>query len=123
VEGWELWLFPIVRISTCKPRLEHSFAQAALFQKILFLPTELLVEQEVGLVNQADGDVGNHLWWTRLQKLSVKLESLRGFAAKAAHELRFFGVFVPNGVVADAEVVAVVGEEFFEAGSTHAGEF
>src|SRR6266511_5835274 len=35
----------------------HALTQAALFQKILFQPAELLVEQIVGLVNQGDEDV------------------------------------------------------------------
>jgi len=39
--------------------LEHPLAKAALFQKILFQPAELLVEQVIGLVNQADGNVLN----------------------------------------------------------------
>src|SRR5437899_13085736 len=39
----------------------HALAQAALFQKILFQPFELLVEQVVGLVDQADENVGHHL--------------------------------------------------------------
>ena len=37
----------------------HALAQAALVQEILFQSAELLVEQVVGLVDQADGDVGD----------------------------------------------------------------
>lgn len=40
----------------------HAFAEAALFEKIAFEPPELLVEQVVGLVNEADEDVGNDVW-------------------------------------------------------------
>ena len=38
-----------------------SVPQAALFEKILFQPAKLLVDQVVGLVNQADRDVGDDL--------------------------------------------------------------
>ena len=38
-----------------------SLAQAALFHEFLFERLQLLVEQVVCLVDQADGDVGNHL--------------------------------------------------------------
>jgi hypothetical protein len=36
-----------------EPGAGHVFAQAAPFHKILFQPPQLLVEQVVGLVNQA----------------------------------------------------------------------
>jgi hypothetical protein len=39
----------------------HAFAKAALGKKILLEPPELLVEQVVSLVNQADEGVGDDL--------------------------------------------------------------
>ena len=38
----------------------HAFAEVALGKKILLEPPELLVEQVVRLVNQADEDVGDN---------------------------------------------------------------
>jgi hypothetical protein len=35
----------------------HAFADAAVFEEVLFEAAELLIEQVVGLVDQADGDV------------------------------------------------------------------
>lgn len=36
-----------------------EFALAALFEKVLFQPAELLVDEVVGLMNEADGHVGD----------------------------------------------------------------
>ena len=41
----------------------HAFAEAALGQKILLEPPELLVEQVVSLVDKADEDIGDDLRW------------------------------------------------------------
>ena len=38
----------------------HAFAEAAFLQEILFEPPELLVEQVVGLVDQANKNVGHY---------------------------------------------------------------
>src|SRR6266478_5126561 len=38
----------------------HALAQAALFEEIFLQPAELLVNEVVGLMNQADGNVGDH---------------------------------------------------------------
>ena len=40
-------------------RLEHPLAQTALLQEFLFQPPKLLIQQIVGLVNQAYGNVGD----------------------------------------------------------------
>ena len=38
----------------------HAFAQAALLEKGLFQLAKLLIQEVVGLVDQANEDVGNH---------------------------------------------------------------
>jgi hypothetical protein len=45
----------------------HAFAKAALGKKILFEPPELPVEQVIGLVNEADEDVGDDLGLSGLE--------------------------------------------------------
>ena len=45
----------------------HAFAEAALGKKILLEPPELLVEQVVSLVNEADEDIGDNLRWAGLE--------------------------------------------------------
>jgi hypothetical protein len=44
-----------------QPRAGHPLAQPALLQEILRQAADLLVDQVVGLVDQADRDVGDHL--------------------------------------------------------------
>lgn len=39
----------------------HSLAEAALLEEVFFEATDLLVEEVVGLMNAADGDVGEGL--------------------------------------------------------------
>jgi hypothetical protein len=102
--------------------LEHPLTQAALFQEILFQSAELLVEQEIRLVNEADGNVGDHLRRAGFHKLAVKFKRMWSLAAQPSHELRLFGVLVPNDMVTHAKVVAIVGEQFFETRPAHARE-
>ncbi|CAN5423846.1 hypothetical protein BH20VER3_BH20VER3_20710 [soil metagenome] len=45
----------------------HAFAQATLREEVTLEATELLVEQVVGLVNEADEDVGDYLERARLE--------------------------------------------------------
>ena len=72
---------PIALIPVVEPRLKHPLAQAALFQKIFFQSAELLVNEVVGLVNQADGNVGDDFGRAGFHKLAVKFKGVRGFAA------------------------------------------
>ncbi len=74
----------------------HPLAQAALFQEVLLQPPELLVNQVVGLVNQADGNVGDDLGRAGFHKLAVKLVGLRYSASEPADILRLFGIFRPQ---------------------------
>ena len=100
----------------------HSFAQAALFQEILLQSAELLIYEVIGLVDQADGNIGDHFGRAGFHERAVKLVGLRDFAPEPADIEGFLGVFVPFGVFAHAEVIAVIVEQFFEAGTAHVGE-
>ena len=100
----------------------HALAQAALFEKILFQPAELLVNQVIGLMNQADGNVGDGFRRAGFHEFAVKLVGLRHFASEPADILCFFGIFVPHFQVAGAEIVFVVIQQFLQAGPPHIGE-
>ncbi|MHB9025946.1 MAG: hypothetical protein ACYC7E_17545 [Armatimonadota bacterium] len=59
---------PITRIylltllfSVLHPRMRHSLTQIAFLQEILFKPAKLLVNQIIGLMEQANNDVGHDL--------------------------------------------------------------
>ena len=62
----------------------HALAQAALFQEILLQTAELLVNEIVGLVNQANGNVRDNFGRAGFHKLAVKLVSLRRFESEPA---------------------------------------
>ena len=49
----------------------HALAQAALFQKISLEPAKLLVNQIIGLMNQADGNVGDDFRRAGFHELAV----------------------------------------------------
>jgi hypothetical protein len=55
-----------------------------LFHKILFQTPELLIDQIVGLMDQADGDVGDDLGRATLDKLAVQLVGLLRLATELA---------------------------------------
>ena len=116
-----LWLVihipPIAPIPVSEAGAGHAFAQAAFFEKILLQPAELLVNQVVGLVDQADRNVGNNFRRARFHELAVKFVGLWRFASELADKQRFLGVFIPFAVFAHAEVVAVVVEQFLKAGA------
>jgi len=85
----------------------HTFPQAALFEKVLFLTAKLLIDQVIGLADQADGDVGDSFWWAGLDKLAVIIVALRCFAAKFADIARRRRVLVPDRQVTGTEIVAL----------------
>ena len=66
----------------------HAFAQAPLFDEVLFQTAKLLVEQVVGLMNQADRDVGNGLRRTCFDEFPVKLKRLRRLPPELPNKLR-----------------------------------
>lgn len=59
------------RMAGGEPGACHAFAQAALLEELLFEAGELAVQQIVGLVDQADQDIGHHLGWPGLDELGL----------------------------------------------------
>jgi hypothetical protein len=81
-----------------------------------------LVQEVIGLVDQAEGDIGDHFGRARFHELADVLVSERGLAGHLADVLSLFGVLVPQGQITDAQVVAVIAQQFFEAGAGDIGE-
>ena len=81
----------------------HAFAQAALLEKVLLQPAELLVEKVVRLVDEAKGDVGYNFRWTGVGEFAVGLIGYKRLVAEAADIEGFARVFGPDGMVAGAE--------------------
>ena len=75
----------------------HLLAQAALLEKILFQSPQLPVQQVVGLVDQAEGDVGHHFAGASFHKFAIRLIGRLGITAQFARILRLAGGFVPIG--------------------------
>ncbi len=71
-EEWEAWeLFARRAIALRETRLEHALTEAALFEEIFFQPSQLLVQQIVCLVNQANGYVCDYIGRAGLNELPV----------------------------------------------------
>ena len=110
-------------IARLQPRAGHPLTQAALLEEVFFKPAQLLVEQIVGLMDQANGDVGRNLRRPSLEELAVNLKGLRDSATKPSDEVRLLRFLFPNRQVAHAQIVAVIVEQFFEARPGDVGEF
>src|ERR1700677_5046198 len=100
----------------------HALAQTALFDEVLLEAAEVLVDQIIGLVDEAEGDVRHHFGRAGVDKLAVVLVSQRRLTAKLPDILRFLALLVPNLQVAGAEIVFVVVQQFLQAGAGDIGE-
>ena len=100
----------------------HPFAQAAFGEEILFEAFELLVEQVVGLMDQADENIGHGFRRTGFDELAEVLLGKIRLAPEFADVVCFFGIFVPLGVAVLAEVVAIIAEQFLQAAPGNIGE-
>ena len=90
----------------------------------VFLETaEVLVEEVVGLVKEADGDVGDDFGGAAVHKRPIGLIGRIGPISKLPDVEGFFGVFLPHGVATHAEVVLVVDEKFLQTRTGDVGEF
>lgn len=100
----------------------HGLFEAAVFEEVFFEFGDLFVEEVVGLVDEAEGDVGNDFGWAGFEEFAVGFVGFVCLATEVADVEGFWGVFVPDGVVADPEVIVVVFEEFFQGGPGDIGE-
>ncbi len=69
--GRGLWI--LGAISMLEPRPSHAFAETALQEEIALKPADLLIEQIIGLMDEAKGNVGHDFGGTGLAKLAVRL--------------------------------------------------
>jgi hypothetical protein len=61
---------PLV-VAVCQSHAGHALAQAALFHKLLLQGLKLLIDEEIGLMEQANRDVGDDLRRPRFHELPV----------------------------------------------------
>ena len=101
----------------------HSFAQSALFDELFLQCFQLLIQQVIGLMNQANRDVRNHLCRTGFDELSIQFKCLRCPPSHVTHKQGFFGIFFPNRKVADSQVIAKIGQQFFQTGPADVCQF
>ena len=88
----------------------HALAEAALLDKIFFEAEELLVDQVVRLVDQANHDVGNDLRRPGLDEFAVNLVGLGFTASELADKAGFLGIFLPDRKIPQAQEVEIVVE-------------
>lgn len=103
--------------------LGHALTDAALFDEVLLQAATLLVEEVVGLVDEAERDVGEDFGRARFKEGAVGLEGFVLFAAKPADVESLLGALLPLGMVAHAEEVLVVEQQFLQAGPRVIDEF
>jgi hypothetical protein len=57
----------------------HAFAEAAFFDEVLFQTTEQLIEEVVGLMDEAEGDVGEDFGRAIGEEWAIGFVGLVGF--------------------------------------------
>src|SRR6266478_6211233 len=100
----------------------HALADAAFLDEVLLQPANLPVEEIVGLMNQANGDVGHYRGGAGFAELAEWLKGHVGLVAKVAYKAGFLRVFFPEWKIAHPEEVAVIHQEFLEASPGHIRE-
>jgi len=84
----------------------HAFAEAALLEEVLFEPADLLIEEVIGLVDEADDDVGHDLNGSGFDKLAVGFVGDLFSGAELSDKKGFLGCFIPERVTTGAQTVA-----------------
>jgi hypothetical protein len=110
-------------VSLLQAHPRHPLAQSALFDEVLLQPAELLVNEIIRLVDEADGDAGHDFRWTRLHEFPVALVTLRLLPTQPADIECLTRVLAPERQVAGPQIVFVVIEQLLEAGAGDVGEF
>jgi len=85
----------------------HALAQAAFGEEIPFQPADLLVEQAVGLVDEADDDISHHFRWASFDEGPIGLGG-RTFVCAELPDVEGFAA-----VTAGAEEIPVIFQQFF----------
>ena len=67
----------------------HALADSTIFEEILLKAADLLVEQVICLMDQAESEVPHDFWWARFHEFAIEFVGLRLLAAKTANEERF----------------------------------
>lgn len=100
----------------------HAFAQAAFLQEILFQARNLPVEQITRHLDQADDDIGADGGVGVFDAFAKCFVVGAGLAVEVAQAARVGMVRCPFGEATRAEEIAVILEEFFEAGAGYVRE-
>lgn len=96
-----------------KSGLGHALPEAALLKKSSLQSFELLVKEEVRLVDQADGYIGNYFGGAGFGECSKSLEGERSVPANLADVLCLAAILVLGVEVAGGEVIPVIFQQFF----------
>src|SRR5262245_43758036 len=105
-------------LQTC---LGHTFADAAVSDEVRLQSANLFVEEEIGLMEQADCDVGDDFRRAGFDEVAVNFERDVRSGAELTDEAGFLGVFAPELEVAYAQKVLIIDQQFFEAGTCDVG--
>ena len=90
--------------------------------KVFFQPANLLVEQVVGLVDEAERNVGHDFGGAGFAEFPIGLIGHMRPIPKAADIERLLGIFCPERKIPHAEEVLVVEQQFFLAGAGQCGQ-
>lgn len=81
----------------------HAFTDSAFLNEIFLQPTDLLVEEVIRLVDEADSNVGEGFRRAVIEEVAVGFERLAGLTAEATNIEGFSRILFPNRFVANAQ--------------------
>ena len=79
----------LTRVAALQPNTSHSLAQTAFLNKFLLKPDELLIDQIIRLMDQANCDVRHNFRRSSFNELAVELVTLRRSSSQTSNKLRF----------------------------------
>ena len=89
-------------VAAGKAGFEHVFFEAAFFEEVFFQTPDLLVEEVVGLVDEADDYVCYDFWRPGFEIGPIGLIGHIFFGAEFSNKEGFAGIFVPQHRSADS---------------------
>lgn len=115
-------MIPWLGLAVFKSRSGHAFPDAAFLDEVAFESANLLIEQVIGLVDQADRDIGHDFCGARFAKLAISLIRHIRPIAQLPHVKSFLRIFVSGFQIAHTQEILVIDQQFLETRASHIGQ-
>jgi len=100
----------------------HALAEAAGLEEVGLKAADVLVKEIVGLVKQAEGNVGDDFGGAGFDERLIGRIGRMGLISQGPDVACFLGFLFPEAELPDPEVVLIVDEQFLQTGAGDVGE-